>query len=198
MTNNWGVGRIVGSPLCGLNERICISARKVLDGCVSRLQSERFEGVPISGLAGGYYPPLTFVRAYGSGGSVDGLTVLESQIGSRIRYNNLLPITVELVDANGVKRFAYGTVSIPRDVVLRLPQNGVDYTVESFARLVGSIGSVSVSGDTVSFSCCVAIITRIVSIADVVIPTYGLAVYPECREYGDDLCNTIFNQPPFN
>ena len=200
MANNIRVGRIVGNPLCGLNERVCIEAKSIYDGCIDRIINQRFENLPLSNYSSNAYDlPLNFVRIYSLGNAeVSNLAVTPLGNGrATVRYNAVLPMLVEMTDASGVFITATTQLSRQRETTLSLPADGSSYSVEVVASARGRIGDVSADGSLVSFTGCVAVITRMVTIVDIVIPSYGKCVYPECNRESDS-CLGLFNVAPFN
>lgn len=198
MANTIRAGRICGDPTCGLCERICIEVKKIYDGCVSKLNNLSFDSVPftVNPVAPGV-PPYIYVGAENSSNAILNDLIITSLGNSRVRvsYNAEFPLTIDLTDANGDPVTATATVVIPRDIILSVPPDR-DYTVEIFGRFVSSIGRVN-ADSTVNIVACVAIITKIITITDVVIPIYGECVYPNCRPYEDERCVGLFSLPPF-
>ena len=104
MANNTkAAGRITGSPLCGLCERVCIEAKKISDGCIGRFGNVTFT-VALSDFTGGMTTPYTFERAVSSGATtLENLTVTAIRGNrSRVAFDSFIPITVYYTDAAGV------------------------------------------------------------------------------------------------
>ena len=101
MANNTkAAGRITGSPLCGLCERVCIEAKKISDGCIGRFGNVTFT-VTLSDFTGGMTTPYTFERAVSSGATtLENLTVTAIRGNrSRVAFDSFIPITVYYTDA---------------------------------------------------------------------------------------------------
>lgn len=200
MPENISVGKITGSALCGLCERICIRVKKVTDGCISRLNNVTEENVRLT-LIGAIapVPPFTFISAENSAAPTMQNLAVTTIEGNRVRvsYEAVFPITVTFTDVYNRMFYASGSIVVPRDVILRVPADGRDYSVEISGKILSKIGSVSDDLFT-TFVGCIAIITAIIVNADVIIPTYGECVYPDCNNFEDGACAVLFNTPPFN
>lgn len=199
MASNISAGKIAGSPLCGLCERVCIRVKKITDGCVSRLTNVKEENVRLS-LNGSVapIPPFTFVSAENIvKPAMQNLSVSTMENNRvRISYDAAFPVTVTFIDSLNRTFTATGTVVVPRDVVLKIPSDGREYAVEIDGKLLSRLGSVDENLFT-TFTCCIAIITAIAVSADLLVPSYGECVYPDCNNYDDGACRAVFNTPPF-
>lgn len=200
MPNSVTVGRITGSPLCGLCERICIRVKQITDGCIGKLRNYAAENVSLT-LIGNVVPvaPFEFVSAENFTEPVLrnlAVTVIE---GNRIRvsYDAEYTMTVTFTDSYNRNFYASGIVTIPRNFILRAPADGRYYSVEITGKFLGRIGTIS-DGFVANFTGCVAIITAIVVNADVIVPSYGECIYPDCNDFSDRTCEEIFRTPPFN
>lgn len=198
MSKNINVGKICGSALCGLCERICVRADKVTDGCKCFFSGVREDNLGVT-FAQGTTPaaPFSFVSADGSGDiSPRNMTVAPAENGRlRIRYEAIIPATIAFTDASGATFYAFTQVSQPVSVVLKAPPDNRPYSVAVTGRLVGRSGSIS--AESASFSCCIALITALTVKCDVVIPSYGECAYPQCRSGEEEACAELFDSPPF-
>ncbi len=199
MMNTIRSGRITGNPLLGLCERMCIEVKRIFDGCISRLQNITFNDLvltdffPNSGVA-----PYSFIGAENySFPTIDNLTVNNLDAGRlRIRYNAAFPVRLTFSDGYNNIITAVTDVVVPRDIVLSPPEDGREYDIEIIGKLLSRAGAVR-ENSTANITCCIAIITRVVVRADIVIPSYGECVYPGCSNY-EDACAILFNTPPFS
>ncbi len=189
-------GIIRGNALCGLNERICINARKVYDGCITRYSDRSFTlsfSTELSGTS-----PYTYVEARSSGTStVENLVITPTTCNkSRVQMNVVTPVTVTYTDANNETYTATSSITIARDIVLKLPEDSLtSYTIEVATNLASTIGSFT--DDAATITACVVQITRVLVNVDVLIPSYGYCEYPTCQEYSDEVCRELFNLPIF-
>lgn len=196
MSNYKAVGRITGDPLTGLCDRMCIRADVVIDGCQSRRDGQTAT-LTLTDFTPDTTAPYTFVSAYASPATV--FTVDETcPTGCnccRVRGVMHIPLTVRYTDAAGVCGCAKGTINIARDFTLRIPQNTVNnYRFEGDAVVVCTTGAF-LTDEVLSVNYCIVETYKSVIRADVLVPTYGYAVYPECEDCGD--CRELLNSPLF-
>ena len=189
-------GPINGNPLCGLNERVCLNVRKIFDGCITRYQDRRFSLTfmePLQGVA-----PFTYVGTRGSGGSqISNLIITPLDDNrNRIQMNVTTPVTVTYTDSTGATFTAVSSITIPRDVILDLPEDSLaPYSIEVSTGIASSLGEFE-NGMVVIRACVVQIIRVIVNV-DILVPSYGYCEYPPCEEYSDEVCQGLFNLPIF-
>lgn len=189
-------GSIRGNALCGLNERICINVRKIFDGCITRYSDRTFTLTFDGELEG--IAPFTYVETRSSGPSVVENLVVTPIEGNRnrIQMDVVTPVTVTYTDANGDTFTATTTVTIPRDIILNLPENSLSsYVIEVTTNLASTIGAFD--GETLTITACVVQIIRVLINVDILIPSYGYCEYPSCEEYSDEICRELFNLPIF-
>ncbi|MBE5730988.1 MAG: hypothetical protein E7350_03470 [Clostridiales bacterium] len=190
-------GTIRGNALCGLNERMCINVRKIFDGCITRYSDREFTlTFDDDELAGD--PPFTYVETRSSGPSTVTNLVITPLSGNRnrIQMDVVTPVTVTYTDANGDTFTATSTVTIPRDIILNLPEDSLSaYVIEVTTNLASTIGSFV--DDTAVITACVVQIIRVLINVDILVPTYGYCEYPTCEEYADEVCRELFNLPIF-
>lgn len=192
MENYKAVGRIIGSPLNGLCERMCINVDCVLDACRARRDSQNAT-VILTDITQGATPPFTFVGAVGLGGSqFDVTSTCSAQNGcSRISGTLHVPVVATFTDANGMCCHGNAVISMSRDIVLRLPQNtNIDYRIEGDGGLI-CVSGAFLSDTAVSLTFCIVETYRVIRRADIIVPTYGYAVFPDCREC--DGCAALMN-----
>ena len=193
-------GPIAGNPLNGLCEKACIQTRKVFDACMKQLQLENVQ-IALTGLTPeNPVTPLTFV---GCSTQTNDVTITDLIVDrfddrpcfARVSGNVNIPINVNYTDANGVDGSGLGSVVVPIDVVLYVPQPSIiPYQVTAFANAICS-GGTYVSGSTFSVDLCVTLITRVVVDAELLIPTYGYCQIPPCQDFTQDICTGFFDLP---
>lgn len=196
--NTKRAGAICGNPLNGLCERVCIEVNKVFDGCISKYSDVSFTVTP-SDFSAGATPPYTFNSARSSGPSVisNFVSTPVDNRRSRIEMDVTFPITVFFTDANGNSGTASSSITMHRDIILRLPEDSVvPYTVTAYTNLVSQIGSFT-SDNTVTFRCCIIQIIKVIVPVDILVPSYGYAEYPECTDYEGEICQGLLNTPIF-
>lgn len=194
MSNNIKIGRITSNPLCGLCEVVCIDARTIYDGCVRRYVNVQYS-LPIT-VNSSAVAPYTFVSVKSNGVTlVNNLTVAtHDETRSRISFTATIPVTVTYTDANNVQYSALSQIVIDREVLLRVPmQDFTPYSVEVATNILGRTGRI-VSTAEASARVCIAQVVRIVVKRELLIPTYGDCVYPECDEFTNS-CQGLFSLP---
>lgn len=195
MANYKAVGHICGNPLNGLCERMCIRADCVIDGCQSRKNSETAV-LTINNFTGGITAPFTFISACGQESSFSVEQTCNAGCNCcRVRGLMQIPITVRYKDANGECGCATGILELSREFSLRVPSGGVSgYHFEGEAVIV-CVSGAFLSDTVVSISYCIAETYKTIMRADILVPTYGFAVYPGCEEC--DGCSVLLNSPLF-
>lgn len=189
-------GTICGNPLCGLNERICINVRKIYDGCITRYQDRAFSvtfDAPLTGVA-----PFTYVETRSVGASTLSDLIITPIDGrrNRIQMNVTTPVSVTYTDSTGATFSANSSITIPRDIILNLPEDSLsNYSIEVSTSIVSTLGTIT--GETAEIRACVVQIVRVIVVVDVLVPSYGYCEYPPCEEYSDEICQGLFNLPIF-
>ena len=193
-------GPIMGNPMQGLTEKACIQTTKVFDACMKQLQVDSTT-ITLDGLTpADPVAPLTFVSCSTQTNDVtiDNLVVDrfdDKPCFARISGTVSIPVTVNYTDANGVAGSGTGSVSVPVDVVLYVPQPSViPYEVTAFANAICA-GGTFVEGSTFNINLCITIIIRVVVNAELLIPTYGYCQIPPCQDYTQDVCSGFFDLP---
>lgn len=186
----------------GLCERICIQTTKVFDACMNQTQLDNYSLTLTDFNPENPATPLSFVsgNSIGSSATISGLTITrfeDRQNFARVQATINIPVTVTYTDANGVPGTAVGTISIPQDVVLYVPQPSLTpIDVIAFGSAV--IASASYNSETGGFnvSVCVTTILKVVAVVDVLVPSYGYCPIPPCTPFtGDDVCPGVFDLP---
>ncbi|WP_251617365.1 hypothetical protein [Pumilibacter muris] len=197
MANTLRAGAITGSPTAGLCERMCIEVKRVFDGCKEVFNNQSYV-LELAGIPPQATPPFTFVEAVNYGATAfENVSVSSLENGkARISGDVVVPILVTFTDANGNAYTATSSLRLHRDVVLSVPAPTIaPYTIEVFSAFVSRIGSF-ISNEAVSVSACLVLIIKVIVIADILVPTYGNCVYPECVDCGD-ICNEFLSLPLF-
>lgn len=197
---------LLGSECKG---KICIEAKRVFDACIRQI-SEQDSEITISNVSpSNPATPLNFVSARSSTakGTVTNLTVdvisTTPRVG-RVKCNVEIPVTVNYIDNNGIDGSGSGTLTVPIDIVMSIPEASVmPYEVEAVVSAVCPDGTYStlqpqVEGEySFIVQLCASIIMKIVCIVDIVIATNGYASIPPCVSYSQDACAGFFELPLF-
>lgn len=192
-------GKIYGNPLCGLNERVCLSAKRVYDGCIARYANVELT-VALSDVTEGLTPPYVFTQMTSAGNTtISALTV--TPLGgkrSRVTFNATTPVTVTFTDSAGASGSGSGTVTVARDVVMELPRSSaVPYVIEAATSIESQRGSFAADDSTVTVTGCIMQIVRAAATVDVLVPSYGYCEYPPCEDYGESACRGMLTRPVF-
>ncbi len=195
-------GPLNGNPAAGLCEKVCIQVTKVFDACIKQ---ETMTGQvvtvtdvsPTTAVA-----PYTFVsaRSTTSQGTVSNvvLTTLDPNTGStRIQMDVGIPIQVMFTDSNNVTAVGSSTLTVPRDIVLNIPQASViPYRIEAVVNAVSTVGTY-VGDNTFNLTFCVTVIVKIVTDVELLVPSYGYCYIPPCQEFQQEVCEGFFDLPLF-
>lgn len=193
-------GPITGNPLNGLCEKACIQTTKVFDACMKQLQLDNTTIILDNLNPAEPTLPLSFVGCSTQTNDVVINNLLVDRFDdkpcfARVTGTVAVPITVGYTDADGVAGTGTGTINIPVDVVLYVPQPSVvPYRVTAFANAICSGGSY-VDGSTFNISTCVTLIIRVVVDAELLVPTYGYCQIPPCQDFTQDVCTGFFDLP---
>ncbi len=194
-------GPINGNPLNGLCEKVCVDLKKVFDACLQQGQQTGIT-VTLNNLtpANPTYP-LTFVSARSSvrRGTISNLIIEpiqgEKTNQARVRCDVTIDTQVAYTDANGVAGAGTGVVTVPFDVVMCLPAPSVmPYGIEAVVSLVSPEGTYT-GNNQFTINACVTVILKVVVEVELLIPTYGYCVIPQCQQYTQEVCSGIFDLP---
>ena len=193
-------GPIVGNPLQGLCEKACIQTTKVFDACMKQLQLDATTITLADVSPADPVAPLTFVSCTTETNDVTIENLVVDRFDdkpcfARITGTVAVPIAVNYTDANGTAGSGTGTINVPIDLVLYVPQPSVvPYRVTAFANAICA-GGTFVSDTTFTINACVTLIVRVVVDAELLIPTYGYCQLPPCQDFTQDVCTGFFDLP---
>ena len=195
-------GPIVGNAANGLCEKVCIEVKKVFDACIKQ---ETLTGQVISlqsTTPAEVSEPFTFVSARSSTsfGTVSDLVVTPAGDApgcSRVQCNVVVPMQVNFTDANGVQAVGTSTLTIARDVLLKVPEPSVmPYEIVAVVNAVSAEGQYLSDGQF-QITICVTVILKVVMDVELLIPSYGYCYIPPCQEYQEEICDGFFDLPLF-
>lgn len=190
------------------SEKICIQAKKVFDACMKQTTLQQItvsvsEVNPSSPVL-----PLRFVscKSTTTEGVIDNLVVerlVERTKYGRVQADVVVPVEVTYLDANNQEGSGTGTVTLPVDVVMYLPEPTIiPYRIEAAVSAISPEGLFSqtqvIDGVTYyvfSINCCVTAILKVTMDVELLVPTYGYAVIPPCQEYTEEVCSGYFELP---
>lgn len=186
----------------GLCERICIQTTKVFDACMNQSQIDNYSLTLTNFNPANPTAPLNFISgsSLGSSATVSGLIITRFEDRpnfARVQATINIPVTITYTDANNISGSATGTISLPQDVILYVPQPSLTpIDVVAFGSAV--IASASYNAETGGFrvSACITTILKVVATVDVLVPSYGYCPIPPCTPFtGDDVCPGVFDLP---
>lgn len=194
----------------GCNEKICIQAKKVFDACVKQTTLQQTTVSVTDVVPPNPATPLRFVscKSTSTKGIVENLVV--ERLKDRPKYGRVeadivVPVEVTYIDANNVEGSGVGTVTVPVNVVMFLPEPSIiPYRIEASVSAISPDGTFSQTQviDDVTYylfeiTCCVTIILKVTMDVELIVPTFGYAVIPPCQEYTEDVCSGFFDLPLF-
>ena len=190
------------------SEKVCIQGKKVFDACMKQVTLQQITLNVTDVTPDNPEVPLRFVsaRSITTVGEVENLVVerlKERPKYGRVQGDVLIPIQVTYIDNNNVEGVGTGTVTVPFDVVMYLPEPSIiPYKVEASISAVapdGTYSTTQVIDDTTYYvfviNCCATIILKITMEVELIVPTYGYAVIPPCQEYTEEVCSGYFELP---
>ncbi len=186
----------------GLCERISIQATKVFDACMNQSQLENYSLTLTNFTPENPATPLNFI----SGSSVVGGATVSNLIitrfddrpnFARVQATVNVPVTVTYTDANNIPGTATGTISVPQDVILYVPQPSLTpIDVIAFGSAVIASGTYNPTTGGFTVNVCLTTILKVVAVVDVLVPSYGYTPIPPCTPYtGDEVCPGVFDLP---
>ena len=193
-------GPIVGNPLNGLCERVCILTKKVFDSCINQFQAQNVDVIVTEYTPANPTFPLTFIGCSSTGemATISNLTITrfdDRPNFARVTVDVNIPININYTDSNGVAGVARGTLTVSEDVVMCVPQASViPFTIEAFGSAICNDGEY-IGENTFRISACVTVILRVVVEAELLVPSYGYCAIPPCQEFNNDVCAGAFSLP---
>ena len=185
MANTLRAGRITGDPAAGLCERMCIEVKRVFDGCRESVSNQNFT-LELNGIPPQAVPPLTLSDEENL---ANGKTCFSGEVS--------IPVIVTFADSLGNRYTATSNVRFFREFALGTPANSiVPYSLEVFVAFLSTIGNF-ISPAAVSVNACYVLIAKVIVPTDILVPTYGRCVYPDCTDCGENTCNAFLGLPLF-
>ncbi len=194
-------GAMSGNPLSGICEKACIQVDKVLDSGLRQIQQANVQIALTNQTPENPTTPLTFISATTNGETqINNLTVerlSDKPNFARVTFDAVVPVIINYTDANGILGSGEGTITIPNDVILFIPQPSVvPYRIEVFGAISSPTGT-WITENVFSINTCVTLITRVLVQAEILVPSYGYCTPPPAQEFSQDLCSGDFELPIF-
>ena len=190
------------------SEKICIQGKKVFDACMKQITLQQIT-VSVSDVnPPSPAVPLRFIscKSTTTKGIIENLVVerlTERPKYGRVQADVVVPVEVTYIDANNVEGVGQGTVTVPVDVVMFLPEPSIiPYAIEASVSAVSPEGQYSQTQeiDGVTYyifviNCCVTAILKVTMDVELIVPSYGYAVIPPCQDYTEEVCSGYFELP---
>ncbi len=195
-------GPINGNPVQGLCEKVCIQATKVFDACIRQETLANTTVSLISTIPTQVTTPFTFISATSttSRGQINNLIITpltDNEHSSRLQFDVDIPISVLFTDANRTNATGTATLTIPKDIILHIPEASViPYRIEAVVNAVSTVGTY-VSDATFNLTFCVTVIIKVVTDVELLVPSYGYCFIPPCQEFQNEVCDGFFDLPLF-
>ncbi len=195
-------GAIQGNPLSGLNEKVCIEVKKVFDACIKQ-ETLPGELITITSTAPSKVcPPFKFIsaRSATTKGEIQNLEVCpiaERPGCARVSCEIYIPLKVCFSDPHGNTIVGDSGITLCKDIILHIPEISViPYEIEAVCNVVSTVGTY-VSDATFSATLCAAIIVKVITDVELLIPSYGYCYIPPCQEFQEEVCEGFFELPLF-
>jgi hypothetical protein len=194
-------GAIIGNPVNGICEKALIEVRKVFDACVS-ITTE--SGIVLE--ATNFNPPapalpLTYISAetdLARQTTVSNVTI--DRLESRPNFANVtatvtIPILITYRDANGVVGTAESSITVTQTSILYVPQPSLSpieiIAVGMFSSMIGTF----TSPESFTVTACYQIVLKVVADVDLLVPSYGYPLIPECQSGPEEMCPGLADLP---
>lgn len=193
-------GTISGNPLNGLNEKVCIQAKKIFDACIKQVQLENYNLNLTDFTPANPTYPLTFISARSStqGATISNVSVdrlADKQGCARVQATVNIPVEVAYTDANGVEGIADATITFAQDVLLYVPAPSImPFRVECEASAVCAEGMFT-GDNTLLVNACLTVILKIAIDVELLVPCYGYCAIPPAQDYSKEVCAGFFELP---
>lgn len=194
-------GPIVGNPVNGICEKALIEVTKVFDACVSITHES---GVVLT--ATDFNPPaptlpLTFISAETNLALPTTITdITIDRLETRPNFANVtatvtIPIIISYRDAGGVLGTALSSLTVTKTTILYVPQPSLTpvniIAVGMFSSVIGTFTAPA----TFTVTCCYQIIFKVVAVVDILVPSYGYPLIPECQSEPENPCPGLTDMP---
>ena len=196
---NPGPGSIEGNALDGLQTRVAISVKRVLDSCRKQLSLEHTK-LELKNIPHEAARPFAFTSAASVQTKADisnlRVTRLDGGISfSRIMCDIAVPLKVIFKDKDGKEHTADSQITVSEDVVMYVPDASVfPYEITAAASCTAPTGKFT-DETHVECTACLTIITKVVADTDLLMPTYGYCPSPEAVDFEGKECSKFFDLP---
>jgi hypothetical protein len=195
-------GPITGNPVSGICEKALIEVTKVFDACVSITQES---GIILT--ADNFTPPnpvlpLTFISAETDLTRPTTITnVTIDRLEARPNFASVtgtvtIPVLITYRDANGVIGTAESSITTPASAILYVPQPSLSPVEIKAVGMFSSVIGTFTAPNTFTVTGCYQVVLKVVALVDLLIPSYGYPLIPECQGGGEEeVCPGLTNLP---
>lgn len=189
-------------------EKVCIQAKRVFDACIKQISLQQIAIRVRNVTPTDPVVPLRFLSARSSQttGTLNDLVVerlSEKRNYGRVQANLTVPLNVTYLDVNNVEGVGGGTLVLPIDVVMYLPEPSViPYQIEATVSAISPEGTYTstevVDGETVyifTINVCLTVILKVTMDVELVVSTFGYAQIPPAQDYTQEVCSGYFELP---
>ncbi len=186
-TNSNKPGPIMGNPVAGLCEKVLVEVNRVFDAC---LMNETLTGVVLTttdNTPADPTPPLTFISTETD--QTKGVIISDvviTRLDSTPNFANVsgtvtFPLIVTYKDANGIEGTATSTYTSSFSTVLCVPQPALNpVNITASGQFFSTIGTYT-STNTFTVTGCMQLVIKVVSVVDLLMPSYGYPCIPDCQ-----------------
>ena len=189
-------GVIECDPTVGLRHRVAISATRILDCAIDKQTLENALLPPDSVRTP---PPVRFLGAqsHQTSGNISNLEITpirERPNFARIRCDVTIPLRVRYECAAREQHECSSHITLHEDIILFTPSDSIfPFEVVANTSCQATTGRVQ-DGDIVA-TLCSTVIIKIVTQADILLPTYGHVPPPPAVNFSEDACRGFFDLP---
>lgn len=194
-------GQIVGNPMTGICEKALIEVTKVFDACVSITHES---GIILT--ATDFNPqnptlPLTFISAETDLSRTTTISnVVIDRLETRPNFANVtatitIPIIITYRDANGVLGTALSSFTVSKTCILYVPQPSLSPVNITAVGMFSSVIGTFTAPDTFTVTGCYQVILKVVAVVDILVPSYGYPLIPECQCGQENECPGLTDLP---
>ena len=194
-------GPIVGNPLTGICEKALIEVTKVFDACVSITHESGIVLVATDFSPAGPTLPLTFISAETDLSRPTTISnVVIDRLESRPNFANVtatvtIPIVITYRDANGVLGTALSFITATKTSILYVPQPSLSQVNITAVGMFSSVIGTFTAPSTFTVTGCYQIILKVVAVVDLLVPSYGYPLIPECQSGPEEVCPGLTDLP---
>lgn len=195
-------GPITGNPVNGICEKALVEVTKVFDACVSITHESGIVLTATDFTPAGPALPLTFISAETDLTRPTVVTnVIIDRLEARPNFANVtatvtIPIRITYRDNNGTLGTALSSLTVTNTSILYVPQPSLSPVEIKAVGMFSSVIGTFTEPSTFTVTGCYQIVLKVVAVVDLLIPSYGYPLIPECQSAGnDEVCPGLTDLP---